>query len=260
MMDKRMFGLGFLLLLAGIIMAYASVQSIFSNIPNYVSSTQTLALQPRSNVFVPIIINNASILQIVYNSSVPINFFLMNSTAKGMFPQSNFTGMENTTYLQGNGLIYAIDNSTHGMFPYITNISLAQVPDYWYRNQTIIGNGTYYAVFQNYENKSNTLFYTMLNRSVESLASSEQNYSYGNIVLNIFSTLAVIAGIIVMFYALFMKPKKVEEQEGNEVERIYASIDRKTAVMHRKPVGRHRKPKGSAKKNRRNGRKRRSRT
>jgi len=234
-MNKRMFGLGFLLLLAGIIMAYASVQSIFSNIPNYISSTQTLAVQPRSDFSVPIIINNESILQIIYNSSIPINFFLMNSTAKGMFSQSNSTGMENATYLQGKGLIYAIDNSTHGMFPYITNMSLAQMPDYWYRNQTIVGNGTYYAVFQNYENKSNTVFYTMLNRSVESLASSEQNYSYGNIVLNVFSTLAVIAGIIVMFYALFMKPKKVEEQEGKEVERLYASMDRRSAVRHIRP-------------------------
>ena len=233
-MDKKIFGLGLLLLLAGIIMAYASVQSIFSNIPNYISSTQTLALQPRSGFFVPIKISNDSILQIVYNSTLPINFFLINSTAKGMLPQSNLTGIGNATYLQGNGLIYTIYNSTHGMFPYIVNVSLARVPNYWYRNQTIVGNGTYYAVFQNYENKSNTVFYTMLNRSVSSLASSEQNYSYGNITLNILSTLAVIAGIIVMFYALFMKPKNAEEQEGKQVERIYASIDRGPSVRHRK--------------------------
>ena len=244
-----MFGLGFLLLLVGILMAYASVQSVFSNIPNYISSTQTLALQPRSGFFVPIVIRNESILQIVYNSTVPINFFLINSTAKEMLPKSNFTGIENATYLQGNGLLYEIDNSTHGMFPYLTNISLAQVPNYWYRNQTIIGNGTYYAVFQNYDNKSNTVFYTMLNRSVASLASSEQNYSYGNIALNVFSTLAVIAGIIVMFYALFMKPKKVEEQEGEEAERLYAS-------MGRRPKARHAKPKKSTKKGKNKKRKR----
>ena len=247
-MDKRILGLGFLLLLAGIIMAYASVQSIFSNIPNYISSTQTIALQPKSNLFVPIIIRNASILQIIYNSSVPINFFLMNSTAKGMFSQANFTGTGNVTYLQNNGLVYAIDNKTHGMFPYIVNISLAQAPDYWYHNQTIIGNGTYYAVFQNYENKSNTVFYTMLNRSVVSLASSEQNYSYGNIVLNISSTLAVIAGIIVMFYALFMKPKNVEEQEDKKVERLYASMDRRSSGRHRKQKGRAKKKGGKARK------------
>lgn len=246
-MDKRIFGLGFLLLIVGIIMAYASVQSIFSNIPNYISSTQTLAVQSRSVLFVPIRINNESILQIVYNSTVPINFFLMNSTAKNALPQSNST-IGNVTYLQGNGLIYAIDNSTHGMFPYITNISLAQVPNYWYRNQTIIGNGTYYAVFQNYENKSNTVFYTMLNRSVVSLASSEQNYSYGNIVLNIFSTLAVIAGIIVMFYALFMKPKKIEEQEGKDVERLYSSIGRKPAVRHIRSERSTKKNKGKKRK------------
>ena len=234
-MDKKIFGLGLLLLLAGIIMAYASVQSIFSNIPNYISSTQTLALQPRSGFFVPIKISNDSILQIVYNSTVPINFFLINSTAKGMLPKTNLTGIGNATYLQGNGLIYSIYNSTHGMFPYILNVSLAQVPDYWYKNQTIVGNGTYYAVFQNYENRSNTVFYTMLNRSVSSLSSSEQNYSYGNITLNILSTLAVIAGIIVMFYALFMKPKKAEEQEEKQAERIYASISRRTAVRHRRP-------------------------
>jgi hypothetical protein len=248
MMNKRVLGFGFLLLLAGIIMAYASVQSIFSNIPNYISSTQTLALQPKSGFFVPISIRNESILQIVYNSTVPINFFLMNSTAKGMLPQSNLTGIGNAAYLQGNGLIYTIYNSTHGMFPYITNISLAQAPNYWYRNQTIIGNGTYYAVFQNYENKSNTVFYTMLNRSVSSLASSEQNYSYGNIALNVFSTLAVIAGIIIMFYALFMKPKAVEEQEGKEVESIYASIGRRPAVRHRKPKKATKKSKGKKRK------------
>ena len=246
-MDKKIFGLGLLLLLAGIIMAYASVQSIFSNIPNYISSTQTLALQPRSGFFVPIKISNDSILQIVYNSTVPINFFLINSTAKGMLPKTNLTGIGNATYLQGNGLIYSIYNSTHGMFPYILNVSLAQVPDYWYKNQTIVGNGTYYAVFQNYENRSNTVFYTMLNRSVASLASSEQNYSYGNIALNVFSTLAVIAGIIVMFYALFMKPKKVEEHEGKEAERLYAS-------MGRRPETRHAKSKKSTKKGK--GRKR----
>ena len=252
-MDKKIFGLGLLLLLAGIIMAYASVQSIFSNIPNYISSTQTLALQPRSGFFVPIKISNDSILQIVYNSTLPINFFLINSTAKGMLPQSNLTGIGNATYLQGNGLIYTIYNSTHGMFPYIVNVSLARVPNYWYRNQTIVGNGTYYAVFQNYENKSNTVFYTMLNRSVSSLASSEQNYSYGNITLNILSTLAVIAGIIVMFYALFMKPKKVEEQEGKEAERLYASINRRTAVRHRKQ-NRGTRKNGAKKRKRKSGR------
>lgn len=233
-MNKRALGLGFLLLVAGIILAYASVQSIFSNMPNYMSTTQTVAVQPRSGFLVPIRISNASILQIVYNASFPVNFFLTNSTARYLLPQSNSTAWK-VAYLPGNGLLYEIDNSTHGIFPYIANMSLSQVPSFWYRNQTVVDNGTYYAVFQNYGNKSNTVFYTMLNRSIASLASSEQNYSYGNIVLNISSTLAVIAGIIIMFYASFMKPKNVEEAESREADRLYASIGRKPGVKRMRP-------------------------
>ncbi len=231
-MDRRLFGLGLLLLIIGIVLAYASVQSIFSSIPNYISATQNIAVQPKSDFFVPIAIGNESILQIVYNSSLPVNFYLMNSTARNSLPKINATLIGNATYLQGNGLIYEIRNSTHGIFPYLANISLSQKPAYW-NNQTLVASGTYYIVFQNYENKTNTVFYTILNRSVSSLASSEESYSYGNIAMNISSTLAVIAGIILMFYGLFMKPKKVEEEEKKEVERLYSAMNRKHAPKHR---------------------------
>lgn len=224
--------MGVLLLLIGIMFEYFSVQSVYSNLPNYSSSaTQSVAVQPKSDFFIPISISNVSILEMVYNSTEPIDFYLINSTAHNLLQKANSTLIENATYLHGNGLVYQIDNSSYGIFPYQENLTQAQRPVYWAGNgtgnQTLFANGTYYAVFQNYGNKSNTVFYATLNRSLSSIASSEESYSFGNIGLNIGGSISVIAGIILLIYGLLSRSKTDEKNESAEAEMLYRAIEKK---------------------------------
>ncbi len=236
-MNRRLFGLGLLLFIFGVVLAYISAQSVFSSIPGYISASQSIAVQPNAAFVIPISINNFSILQAAYNSSLPVDFYLMNSTAySALMPTAGNTLIRNAKDFDGRGVLFVINDSNRGTFPYVANLTLSQKPFYW-NNQTILGNGTYYVVFQNYNNKTNMVFYTILNRSISSISESERNLSYGNILSNIFGTLFFIIGIILMFYGFFMKGRKEEAAQEEEAKKIYGEAD-SGRERHSRPIKR----------------------
>ena len=229
-MDRRVVILGILLLILGLALAYLSVQSLFSGIPNYISATQSVQMRPASDLAIPISIYNSSILQIAYNSSVPVGFYLLNSSAYGMaYPKSANSLIQNITMYEGRGVIFIINSSGHGTFPYIQNLTLSTAPEYW-DNASVLGKGTYYAVFQNYGNKSSTVSYTILNRSIASLSSSEEGYSYGSLYGNLFGTLFFVAGLVLIFYGFFMSGSKKEEADDDEAGQIYDRLYKRSKV------------------------------
>ncbi|MEM3839253.1 MAG: hypothetical protein QXF01_01600 [Candidatus Micrarchaeaceae archaeon] len=228
-MNRRLLLFGILLLLFGVISAYESGQQFIYGIanPNNTVSSAT-SLNASTAAYLPIKVNQTSLLEFGYNSSSPINLYILNSSAfiaalQDMDP--NALGHEVALY-EGKGTLYVENKSASGIFPYEQSyVGYVPAPAYS-TNSLYVTPGIYYIVLSNPGNSIASVSYSYINRPLSSL-----NLSNGSIFgYGLIGGILLVLGFVLVIYSLFLKGKPKEDSETvNEanVDNIYSSIEAK---------------------------------
>src|SRR5271155_1284 len=142
-MDKRLAVIGGIMFIAGVLMVVVSTQSVLSALPNSNNTfTQKAYVPANSVVYYPIQLISASFIAIGFNSTTPLSFYLVNSSAYAKFLpyiKSNESLRNISDELEGKGVVVIMLNASKGIFPYQTGYSgLFPAPNYSIQNTTIL--------------------------------------------------------------------------------------------------------------------------
>ncbi len=236
--------IGVILLIISFFIAGSVVgPSITSNINYNNTQINTIIVKPNTTVTGTVQMYNSSFFVLSYTSSVPIDFYFLNQTGKGIF--NSFNTLKNNSInstqlksLEGNGLYLFIYNGTKGTtYPYSSNLSVYgyQKPSYFY-NGTLLGpstaqykNGTYFLEF---ENKNSSYANVTYKYNEYPLSSINQSSYYGNIFVpgSLASSIMFILGIILIVFGVLRKNYSKTEIQNYEtkVNEIYKGINKKS--------------------------------
>ena len=212
-MRKNFLYLGILLLILGIILAFASpsfaLPSQFSS-----PSSQIVLVNASLLGYVPMQLNQSGLVVLTFNASAPVDFYLANTTA---FLQINGKSVANSSArstaigLEGNGVYEIYQGSTDGTFPF-TTVSGTSKPNYIVSNLSTFASGTYYAVFANSGSKTVQIELTALPISLTQLESSTSSLGTYFMV----AALVFIIGIGLMVFAFISKGGKAQTEEAKD--------------------------------------------
>jgi len=223
-MNRKFLYLGILLFVAGIFVSLVSLQTTLSS--QFTPTAMHMLLQSNSFKYVPLSLNQTGIIEILFNASAGIDFYLMNATAFASVSNANAL---NTSYrniavaLEGKGAYEIYENSTNGVFPGLKYPGVAS-PTYLSNATQVLEVGTYYAFFSNTKNYSVT---ADLNTIVLPLSALQSSFSTAGIYGGI-SILLLLAGIILFVVSFFLKgkPKPAEGEMDEDVKREYERIEK----------------------------------
>lgn len=225
-MNKRLIYYGVILAVLASVIALFYVPSVNSSLLGVSSIiNQTVAVRANGFSVNPVRISNESLIVLGYRASNSVNFYLFNSL--GFSSVSDYisrnrsvAAVANTLY--GRGLIASVMNSTVGTYPVVKNTSARP-------NVTILGNDTYYIVFENRNGMSINLT-TNVNIITKSATPS----------LNVLQLLIpgivlfMGMGLIALGIIGWGEQKKDVVIEKDEVEELYKNVGKKSAGKKRK--------------------------
>ncbi len=229
-MDKRLMLLGIMMIISGFL-----ITGLSYNPSSYISSSsQTVSLAPNALVYSAVKLNATGFISIVYSSSPsPINFYLMNQSAFSAirpYIDSEYLPASTVRSLEGKGLLFEVDNSTSGIFPY--NISYNSIgykaPSYLSGNSLILQGGIYYLVYQNPgAGYSNTTYKYVV--PAAGLLPGNGSSPSGISLTGTFSALLVLAGVVLAVLSLIRSGKegKSSAETDEKIARIYMHIEKK---------------------------------
>lgn len=252
-MDKKLLGIGIVLLLVGGLLAFASSQATQAALPNPNNTQTDRAILGNYSVgYIPLQINQTSIVDLEYTSVNATDFFIANQSAyQELLPfidqngSSTFNDLSNASgraqSLEGNGILIAYINQTKGAYPYDPSFAgILPQPNYTSQSSGVLGPGTYYAIFANSEGSPNLVLYSVLARPVSTVGIAETS-SAG---LGVIGDILVLAGFVLAIYALFARKDPNTPTLQQDIDKMYADLG-----MEKK------KAKAPARKKRRRGKK-----
>ena len=229
-MDKKLLGIGIVLLIVGALLStgsYQATQSIFPNANNTVTAKALLA--PHLIAYSPLYLNTTSFVSMGYNSSNTISFYLVNGSAfTRLLPliDANRSLIGNATALEGKGVFFIVYNQSRGIYPYQTVYgNLFPVPTYQNTNSSVLLSGTYYLIFENDAGANTIVAYSSLAKpasSVSIIASSSAGFGLVGAFL-------VLAGLVLMVYSFISRRNVQEQLKQEEIDRMYSSIGKTPA-------------------------------
>lgn len=188
-------------------------------------ATQGIDVSAGSLRYVQFLLNESGAIILTFNATTPVDMYMTNATAFAQIMSASALnyGRSEALSLSGLGVYEIYENSTTGDFPY-TNFSGIAKPVYL-QNASLLGNGTYYAIFANARNGSVVVNVTSLTLSTTELRSSIG--SIGLYVLGAF--VAFIAGIGFIIFSFLSKGGKQKQDMAmdKEVEKEYDRIEKK---------------------------------
>jgi hypothetical protein len=227
---KKLTKVGILLLVMSLLVIYASAQNFQGSFAP--SSVQSTYVRPNSTTYVSFILQNLTAVGFVYYTNGPaINFMLVNRSAFSAAEQSNQI-LVNGSLVSGGGVLEMAYNSVYGVFPYSQQFG-PQQDIYASNSSPILPPGTYYAVFQNPGQLAVQVSYS----EVLKPQSSINNTIYASAAYGITGAAMFFAGIVAILYSLIAKPKKYEENQDKEAEKMYA-MERRTHRRKRRKTKR----------------------
>jgi hypothetical protein len=224
-MDKRLFGIGVMLLLVGILLAAASEQATQAVLPN-ANNTQTdrAILGNYLSGYIALPVNSTSLVDFEYTSINATDFYMVNDSAFGkLLPliNANKSIRSAAMALEGNGLMIAYLNQTKGSFPYDASFSgILPTPNYTSANTSVLAPGLYYVVFTNDKNAPNMVLYSVLVRPISAVGIS-QSSSAG---FGVIGDVIVLAGLVLMVYSFFTKRENELPKLQQDIDRMYDEL------------------------------------
>ncbi len=249
-MNRRLLIIGILLLLFGLVSAYESGQQFLGNIssPNNTETSEFL-LMANSTWYTPLYFNSSSFMEVGYNSTNTLNFYILNSSAfTAVAPSLNSTNAlySGVSSHEGSGVIGVFSNDSKGVFPYQDSYAgIFPAPNYSAPNSTFLQAGTYYIVFRNPQSSNTLVFYSLFIRPIGALSlTSNSVFGYGLV-----SGILLIAGFALSVYSLFIRkePKTEAKITEEKAQQAYAEIEKgkrregRKRIVRRKRGGRARK-------------------
>ncbi|MGB9732628.1 MAG: hypothetical protein ACPLYE_01925 [Candidatus Micrarchaeales archaeon] len=203
-MNKKIIYIGFLLLIIGIIFSYQLAASFFQ-IPYY--STAKVLIAPNASATISFTLNKTSAVMIAYNSTLPIDFYVVNKSAYNSFLLGNEL---NISKIKSAKALEVILGSRYGAFSNFMAMNQAQAQ---YYQKASMQNGSYYGVFVNTHNSTASVLV------VYGEEAAGKNYldllESGSVAALLF-----LGGIVLIIYGLIARKKKDEEkEEGVDVQR-----------------------------------------
>lgn len=229
-MNKRLLFIGVLLFLFGLLLSYESGQQFLSNLssPNDTVAGQ-FYLGPNVTGYLPVAFNSPSLMEVSYNSTNAINFYIVNSSAFYAMEQylnSTNTLSQEAVAFEGRGTVMIIKNEATGVFPYQSAYAgIFPMPNYSSTNESVLPPDEYYTLFRNPGASNALIFYSLFSKPVSSIGiTSGGVFGYG-----IMSALFLIGGFALCVYALFMKrdDKETVREKEESVDKMYEEIERK---------------------------------
>jgi hypothetical protein len=228
-MRKNLLYIGILLFVIGIGTAFVILPSQASQHLNPVQ--KQLVLGSGSIGYVALQMNDRGILEALFTSTSPVDFYFTNSTAFSAIngsAASNSTVRQKAISLEGRGVYEIYESSLNGAFPIqYTNMT---PPVYLQNITSMMSKGTYYAVFSNMNG-------TLANIKLLYAISNETSVNSVLGAVSIYGTLSLLLtlGGIALIGASFLwkeKPKQpqqdmMDEQAKREYERIEKSEGKK---------------------------------
>ncbi|MGC8662725.1 MAG: hypothetical protein ACP5RT_02990 [Candidatus Micrarchaeia archaeon] len=201
-MKKKLIYSGLLLILFSIFVSY-NVSSAIFQIPKYIS-TQFI-ISPNMSVASQIFISTSNITTVVYNSTEPINFYLINKNA-----YERLEGIPaNKIQFNISGVYEVLLNSKSGAFESMMEFNKSK--NLVVYNVSSISNGTYYLLFSNVGNSTANVFV------MYAVQKSNENYqdlfSFGSI-----SAILLLAGVTLVIYGIMGRNEKEKNKEEIKVK------------------------------------------
>lgn len=223
-MNKRVFLIGLLLLLLGIVISGGAVYTTLPSASEVITQSKNLSISAGSYGYLPMPLNQTSGLYVIFNSTQPVTFIFANSSAfynlSSVTQPQMFSKAEEQ---EGKGVL-EIFNGTTGSFPYSSAEKGIAV---YFTNVTFLPAGNYFLVFINH----GSLPARVELRSAQVLAASIAAKAYSNLpavsAMAMVGSFLALIGIILMVASLFMHGKKKEQQMlPSEVEQMYEKIEK----------------------------------
>jgi hypothetical protein len=220
-MDKR-FLLGGLVLLvlffvSSILVSPANSGSLNPNVYTY-----SARLNPHTEIDYNIALANISQVTMTYNSSAPVNIYLINESAFSALStriSMNESLLSNITALKGDGVIFAIENST---MPGSNGSRIL----YGLNASNTLPAGKYYLIFEN-SGKINVTI-SQITIITESIAQLTSNPALNNIALySLIPAIILIVALGLLVWGAIGRNKKDKEGEEEKVKSIYQSYGKK---------------------------------
>lgn len=225
-MNKRIIGIGAIILVLGVALGFT--------VPNFVAppfSYDNFTIQAgQHSSFNFTVQDSASVFFIEANFSAPVNAYL--------FTSSGFSAWESSISSGTEGLAAAESLEGRGTLEIVTNTSLFVTPGSGNGKLIYSGNSTnaanhsaaYVLAFENGNSKSVGVYMAYIPpTSLKELTSGGKVASYLyeiGMMEFVFFIAMPIAGIAVMIYGAFKKPKSyVPEANSAEVDRLYKGVE-----------------------------------
>ena len=256
-MDKRFVLIGIVLILFSFLLFSAVISPTISSQQNFNNSfINKIIVAPNSIVSTNIVLTNSSVLIAKYLSTIPINFYFINSTAKYFFNNSTTLKNGNISNIEGKGLYLGIINGSYGTtYPYNANLSNMgynttvstqgyKKPFYEYNqnisqlNSIYYQKGTYYLEFYNdnttYANVTYIYDLYPLSYLINSTNQSVLNTAF--VPESLVGSLIFLVGIILTVFGLLKKNENIKEKEkiNKEITELYDKIEQKTTKRSKK--------------------------
>ena len=206
-MRKKIIYIGILLIIASLAIAYQGASALFQ-IPLYYSTR--VVISPNLTASSPFTYNESAYITIIFNSTSPINFYVVNESAYDQIKGIRL----NISVEQIKGISEIKLNAYNGIFSNLIALNENSVLLY---NTSNLKNGTYYALFENTGNKTADL--TILYISQKKSSSFNAIFGYGGV-----SAVLLILGTILIVYGFILK------SEGNEKKMVKGNKGRKRSA------------------------------
>jgi hypothetical protein len=222
-MIRKFLYLGILLFIFGIVSAFMAASSIIPSqfSPNY----RKLTVNSSSMNYLAFPLNQTGIVELLFNSSSPVDFYFTNATAFSEISSLSSTpsGIRSlATSLEGKGVYEVYKSSIFGAFPYISYGNLT-APDYMFNETALFNASTYYAVFAYSGNASATVQLTFMSIPLSGLKSGlETTGIFGSVAI-----ILILAGLVMAVVSVFMKPKQSGQDETDkDAKKEYDEIEK----------------------------------
>ncbi len=234
-MDRRLLLVGLLLLVLFFVSSIFISGGVSSTVnPNVY--TYSAMLKPHTEIDYSIPLANTSQLTMTYNSSIPVNIYLINQSAFNALSNEismNQSLLANVSALEGKGVIFAIENST------IPGSNGSRIV-YGLNSSNTLPPGRYHLIFENARDQNASI--GQIDIITESLAQLTSNPALNNIALeSLIPAVMLIAAIALMIWGAISRTKKDKEGEEEKVKNMYESYEKKERKSNKKPVQRRSK-------------------
>ncbi len=231
-MNKKFLYIGIMLLVLGVVVSFFSLGV---ELPSQFSRPvpQSVSVGPGSTDYQALYLNQSGILEVVFNSSAPLDFYLANASA---FASINASGSPSAARnaairLEGNGVFAFYADAKNGTFPYLGYQGIAR-PAYASNATVVLPAGQYYSIFAN--NGTTAASVTIAESPIT--LSKLQAGSSSVIKYVGASGVMFLVGLGLIVFSFFAKGEKKAGEGGmdEEAAREYERIERSGKKHHAK--------------------------